>query len=147
MPRPLTRDERAAIARAIRVATSYYNVWRPFIFLPTRSNLRIVTCRQVAMYLANCTGGVRIPQLRAAFGRDGATITHNIRKIEDLRDEGSAFDRELTHLEEVFLSDAEVEAAAAPEVRKSGPKKGRRAPPRSRKNRRSSQVVRPRPVA
>lgn len=102
MAKPLTRHERATVARAARVSAKYFKVFRPLIFLPTRCELAVATARQVAMYLAHVAGQIPVNRLRAAFQRDGATIMHNIQHIEDLRDEGSVFDVELTKLEAEF---------------------------------------------
>lgn len=99
MPKPLTRQERATVARAARVAAQYFKVYRPLIFMPTRCKLRVATARQVAMYLAHVAGRIPVNRLRLAFRRDAATIMHNINHIEDLRDEGSVFDVELTKME------------------------------------------------
>lgn len=104
MPKPLTRHERATVARAARVSADYFKVFRPLIFQPTRCELRIATARQVAMYLAHVSGRIPVNRLRYAFQRDARTITHNINHIEDLRDEGSVFDTELTKLEAEFFN-------------------------------------------
>lgn len=104
MPKPLTRHERATVARAVRVSAAYFKVFRPLIFAPTRSKLAVATARQVAMYLAHVAGQIPVNRLRAPFGRDAATIMHNIQHIEDLRDEGSVFDVELTKLETEFFN-------------------------------------------
>ena len=49
-------------------------------------------------------GRIPVNRLRQAFQRDAATIMHNINHIEDLRDEGSVFDTELTKLEAEFFN-------------------------------------------
>lgn len=104
MPRPLTRHERATVARAARVAAEYFKVFRPRIFLPNRGEVAVATARQVAMYLAHVSGQIPVNRLRKPFHRDAATIMHNIQHIEDLRDEGSVFDVELTKLETQFFN-------------------------------------------
>lgn len=104
MPKPLTRHERATVARAARVSADFFAIFRPLIFMPTRSKIRIATARQVAMYLAHVAGGVPVNRLRHAFKRDATTIMHNIQHIEDLREEGSVFDVDLTRLEGEFYN-------------------------------------------
>lgn len=113
MGKRLTRHERAAVARAASIAAAHYGIYRPLIFLPTRCKLKVTTARQVAMYLANCTAGIPINRLTIAFKRDNSTISHDIQKIEDMRDEGSPFDAEIGHLEQMFTSGEPVKARAA----------------------------------
>ena len=102
MGKRLTRTERAAVARATAVASAHFGVFRPLLSLPTRCKIRVTTARQVAMYLAHCSGQVPIGALTTAFGRDASTINHDIKRIEDMRDEGSPFDAEMTYLERQF---------------------------------------------
>ena len=85
----------------MRVAADAYGVFRPLILMPRRGSPMIAAARQVAMYLANCTAGVPVARLAGAFKRDVSTITHDIRKIEDMRDDPD-FDEMISHLEAVF---------------------------------------------
>lgn len=105
MPKRIARAERAKVARAASIASAHYGVFRPLLFLPRRGKLKVATARQVAMYLAHCSGQVAMNRLTAAFLRDLATISHDIKKIEDMRDD-NAFDAEMTFLEALFADGA-----------------------------------------
>lgn len=96
----VTREERAAITRATRVAADTYQVFRPLLFLP-RGGKNIETARQIAQYLACVSGNVKMSRVAVVFGRHMTTITHNIAKIEDMRDDPE-FDHFIDTLEHKF---------------------------------------------
>jgi chromosomal replication initiation ATPase DnaA len=93
--------ERAAIDKATRIAAKAYRVFRPLLFQRRRGPVELANARQVAMYLANCSGGVPLNRLKRHFKRDLATVVHDVRRIEDLRDD-EEFDYFLTTLEEEY---------------------------------------------
>lgn len=103
VPRPkrLTAGERAIVTRAATLAADHYRVFRPLVFAATRSRKAATDARQLAMYLANCAGGMPIERVALAFGRDASTVSHNIGLIEDRRD-NAAFDQMIEELEKTF---------------------------------------------
>ena len=52
-----------------------------------RGARRIAFARQVAMYLAHVTLGMRLSDVGRHFGRDRTTVGHACAKVEDCRDE------------------------------------------------------------
>lgn len=100
-PKRLTAGERAIVTRAATLAAETYRVFRPLVFAATRSRKAATDARQLAMYLANCAGGMPIERVALAFGRDASTVSHNIGLIEDRRDV-PAFEDLLTKLELAF---------------------------------------------
>lgn len=101
MAKPHARNDRAIVARATRIAADTYKVFRPEIMAPTRGSMAVSTARQVAQYLAHCSGQVPLNRLAKLFRRDITTIMHNVALIEDWRD-APEFDQLMTALEESF---------------------------------------------
>lgn len=98
--RPL-RQDRAVVARATSITAAAYQIFRPLIFMPTRVSADVTHARQMAMYLANCSGGVSIVKVAELFGRNIHTTTAAIRQIEDHRDDKD-FDEFVSELEAKF---------------------------------------------
>lgn len=107
MANPHARSDRAIVARATRIAADTYKVFRPQILQPTRGGLAISTARQVAQYLAHCSGQVPLNRLAKLFHRDITTIMHNVALIEDWRD-APEFDELMATLEARFNAEALV---------------------------------------
>lgn len=107
-PERLTEAERGIIFRAASLVAEHYRLFRPLIFAETRSKLKVATARQITMYLANCSGSISFTKIAKAFGRDLATVTHNIQLIEDKRDDDT-FNATLEGLEAAFASSPELQ--------------------------------------
>lgn len=74
-------DESIALAaEAVRIPISE-------IRSPTRERAKAAFARQIAIYIAHCTGRISIGDLAAIFKRDRTTIAHAIAAIEDRRDD------------------------------------------------------------
>jgi chromosomal replication initiation ATPase DnaA len=101
MPKPHDRADRAAVLRATRLAAKTYGVFRPLIFLPKKGGKPVATARQIAQYLAHCSGGVPMPRIARLFRRDISSVQHNISLVEDMRDTPE-FDEFLTTLERKY---------------------------------------------
>lgn len=104
MAKRLTSSERAKVARAAAIASHHFHVFRPVLFLPNRNEVEVAEARQIAMYLAHCAGRIPINRLTIAFKRDNSTISHNIAKIEDMRDDprNPVFEAMMTYLTMLF---------------------------------------------
>ena len=90
------RKDRAIVALASRIAADAYGVFRPEIFAPKRGDKGIAMARQVAQYLAHCSGQVPLHRLAKLFKRHVTSIMHNIALIEEWRDQGEFEDLMLT---------------------------------------------------
>jgi len=54
---------------------------------PGRSTRAVARVRQIGMYVAHVTLGLRMVEIAAGFGRDKSTVVHACHLIEDLRDD------------------------------------------------------------
>ena len=70
----------------------------------TRRRPQAAFARQVAMYLCHIVFEIGISEAARAFGRDPSTVTHALRRIEEMR-EDAEFDNTLTTIE-ALLTDA-----------------------------------------
>lgn len=52
-----------------------------------RSSRAVARVRQIGMYVAHVTLGLRMVEIAAGFGRDKSTVVHACHLIEDLRDD------------------------------------------------------------
>lgn len=95
------RKDRAAIARATRICADIYGVFRPLVFLPNKGDKNVVLTRQLAQYIAHCSGQVQITDLARHFKRSTSSVTHSVRFVEDMRDDPE-FDAFVTTLEDQF---------------------------------------------
>lgn len=68
----------------------------------TRRHPQAAFARQIAMYLCHIVFEMGISEAARAFGRDPSTVTHALRRIEELR-EDSEFDMSLTKIEAMLL--------------------------------------------
>jgi chromosomal replication initiator protein len=69
------------VAGIVKRVAAAFGVTERELLGPSRLRRAIVP-RQVAMYLAREVGGLSLPRLGAAFGRDHTTVLHSIRKVE-----------------------------------------------------------------
>lgn len=70
---------------------------------PTRRRPQVAQARQIAMYLCHIVFEIGICDAARAFGRDPSTVTHALRRIEEMRDEPE-FDTSLTMIETLLLN-------------------------------------------
>lgn len=68
------------------------------LFAPTRQRPKAALARQLGMYLCHTVFSVGVSDTARAFGRNPATVTHALRRIEDMRDD-TEFDQTLNLLE------------------------------------------------
>lgn len=68
------------------------------LFSDSRQRPRAALARQVAMYLCHTLFSVKVTDTAQAFGRNPSTVSHALRRIEDLRDD-EKFDRTLNTIE------------------------------------------------
>lgn len=69
---------------------------------------RVAFARQIAMYLMHVLYGHSLTEVAGFFGRHRSTAFYACQKIEDLR-EDPCFDRQLTQLENLLRSAADIE--------------------------------------
>ena len=70
--------------------------------LGRRRSLRIVTSRQLAMYLVHTMLGRTYHETAGVFGRDRTTVSHACARIEDMREDRGLFDRDVQRLEDAI---------------------------------------------
>lgn len=102
--------EKVAIANEL--AGLAYGIERGSFAERIRSERRLTEARQLAMYLANVSFGLRFEVIAQAMERDRATVRYGIEKVEDRR-ENPQFDMLLVALETLIgcLLDKEVSEA------------------------------------
>ena len=67
---------------------------------PGRGERSVSRVRQIGMYVARVTLGLRVVEIAAGFGRDKSTVVHACHIIEDLRDDVD-FDRLVARAEHI----------------------------------------------
>ncbi len=77
---------------------------------PGRGGRAVSRVRQIGMYVAHVTLGLRMVEIAAGFGRDKSTVVHACHMIEDLRDDED-FDRVVAKAEHVTRVAFSVSAA------------------------------------
>ncbi len=70
--------------------------------LGRRRSLRIVTSRQLAMYLIHTMLGRTYRETASVFGRDRTTVSHACARIEDMREDRGLFDRDVQRIEDAI---------------------------------------------
>jgi chromosomal replication initiator protein len=69
------------VAGIVKRVAAAFGVTERDLLGPSRLR-RVMVPRQVAMYLAREVGGLSLPRIGAAFGRDHTTVLHACRKVE-----------------------------------------------------------------
>lgn len=75
------------VAESIDLAAEAVNIPAGEIKSPLRERAKAAFARQIAIYIAHCTGRVSMSELAAIFKRDRSTIAHAVAAIEDRRDD------------------------------------------------------------
>lgn len=81
--------------------------------LGRRKSTRVVVTRQLAMYLVHTLLGRTYLETARLFDRDRTTVSHACARIEDKREDHSAFEREVLRFERQILEalDREIDHA------------------------------------
>ncbi len=102
--RPQAIDgEAAAIAACdgvIDLLASVFSVCGRQLRAPNRSATDIARIRQIGMYVAHVTLGVKMADVAAGFARNKSTVVHACHLIEDMREDAD-FDRIIAKVEEI----------------------------------------------
>lgn len=105
----LARDE--AAARILDLVGATRGVTRAEILSRRRCSRQVVMARQLAMYLVHILLGRTYLEVGRLFGRDRTTVSHACARIEDLREDRSAFERDVAAIEAAMAADAGEEAS------------------------------------
>lgn len=98
-PNRAARDRSASLV--IDVVSGARGISRRQI-LGRRKSMRIVTSRQLAMYLVHTMLGRTYLETAHVFGRDRTTVSHACARIEDMRDDRGPFEREVQRIEDAI---------------------------------------------
>jgi hypothetical protein len=77
----------AACDGVIDLLAIFFNVSSRQLRSAKRASLSISRVRQIGMYIAHVTLGMKMTAVGAGFGRDKSTVVHACHTIEDLRDD------------------------------------------------------------
>lgn len=83
-------DEEAGIAACegiIDLLSVFFNVSGRQLRSSRRTALPVSRVRQIGMYIAHVTLGMKMAIVGAGFGRDKSTVVHACHTVEDLRDD------------------------------------------------------------
>ncbi len=75
------------VAESINLAAEAVNIPAGEITSPVRERAKAAFARQIAIYIAHCTGRIPMGELAAIFKRDRSTVAHAVAAIEDRRDD------------------------------------------------------------
>ncbi|WP_306118150.1 MULTISPECIES: helix-turn-helix domain-containing protein [unclassified Roseitalea] len=86
--RPLSQEETAALCDGvIDLMAALFSVCGRQLRSPERSGKPVARVRQIGMYIAHVTLGLRMVDVAAGFGRNKSTVVYACHLIEDLRDD------------------------------------------------------------
>jgi chromosomal replication initiation ATPase DnaA len=102
----------AAAGRIVDLVGAARGVTRAEILSHQRCTRRVVAARQLAMYLVHTLLGRNYLEVGQLFGRDRTTVSYACARIEDRREDRSAFEREVAAIETAVASAGEVRRAA-----------------------------------
>ena len=105
----LGRD--VAAARVLDLVCATKGVTRAEVLSRRRCSRQVVSARQLAMYLVHILLGRTYLEVGRLFGRDRTTVSHACARVEDLREDRSAFERDVTAIEAAMAVDADEEAS------------------------------------
>lgn len=108
------RDSRAA--EILRCVAAESGIAAVDLLRRSRCRAEVAAARQLAMYLVNIKLNYGFTQIGALFGRDRTTVAHACMTIEDKRDDGNAFDLEVSRLE-ALIDSLLAGGVEAPELR------------------------------
>ena len=108
----LARDR--AAARIVDMVGASRGVTREEILSRRRCSRQVVGARQLAMYLVHTLLGRTYLEVGRLFRRDRTTVSHACARIEDMREDRSAFEGEVAAIEAAiaFIPKAEADHAA-----------------------------------
>ena len=98
--RPRRGDRQAALV--VDIVSSARGI-PPRQLLGRRKSMRVAVTRQLAMYLVHTLLGRTYIETARLFDRDRTTVSHACARIEDKREDHSAFEREVLRLERQIL--------------------------------------------
>ena len=90
------------------LVATLYGVTTSDLFASKRGGRRVVFARHIAMYLMHMVFGCSLTEVARFFGRERGSASYALHKVEDLR-EDPCFDRQLTQLENLIRSAADIE--------------------------------------
>jgi len=100
-PMPCRFEGESAVAACdgiIDLLAVFFNVSGRRLRSAGRASLPIARVRQIGMYIAHVTLGMKMTAVGAGFGRDKSTVVHACHTIEDMRDDED-FDRIVARVE------------------------------------------------
>lgn len=109
--RLLRRQDRAA-GLVIDIVSAARGINRRQL-LGRRKSMRVALSRQLAMYLVHTLLGRTYHETAQLFDRDRSTVSHACARIEDKREDRSAFEREVLRLEQQILDALDAEPGHA----------------------------------
>ena len=95
-------DPVAICDNVIDIMSVFFNVSGRHIRSPRRMSLCVTRVRQIGMYIAHVTLGLRMVAIGEGFCRDPSTVVHACRTIEDMRDDED-FDLIVARAEKLVL--------------------------------------------
>ncbi|WP_421852541.1 helix-turn-helix domain-containing protein [Oricola sp.] len=107
------RDPIAACDAVVDLLSVFFNVSGRQIRSPGRASQSIARVRQIGMYIAHVTLGLRMSAIGDGFNRDKSTVVHACHTIEDLRDDPD-FDLIVARAERLILIAFSLEADRGP---------------------------------
>lgn len=109
------RGEGAATAcdGVIDLLAVFFNVSGRQLRSPGRTSLPVARVRQIGMYIAHVTLGMKMTAVGAGFGRDKSTVVHACHTIEDMRDDED-FDGIVARVERLVAIAFSLEDRATP---------------------------------
>jgi chromosomal replication initiation ATPase DnaA len=107
----LARD--IAATRVIDLVGVARGVTRAELLSQRRCSRQIAAARQLAMYLVHTLLGRTYLEVGQIFGRDRTTVSHACARVEDLREDRSAFEREVDAIEAAVAAAKDAEARRA----------------------------------
>ena len=100
LPRTAAKNEQVWLVQA--TVSHVMGVSLRELCATTRRRPQAAFARQIAMYLCHIVFEIGISESARAFGRDPSTVTHALRRIEEMREDGE-FDATLTTIETMLV--------------------------------------------
>ena len=98
---PFREEDAIAICDGIvDLLAIFFNVSSRQLRSSRRTSMPIARVRQIGMYIAHVTLGLKMSAVGAGFGRDKSTVVHSCHTIEDLRDDAD-FDLIVARMEKL----------------------------------------------
>lgn len=97
-----TAEVMAACDGIIDLLSVFFNVSGRQLRSPRRTSKPVSRVRQIGMYVAHVTLGMKMTAVGAGFGRDKSTVVHSCHTIEDMRDDED-FDLIVSRVERLIV--------------------------------------------